>query len=725
VHDIAAVEEYLTRADIRLLTLIGPPGIGKTRLAIEALNELRGAAAGGSEVAFVDGSAFVALAPVRNPALVLGAIARALGIDERPGRPLQERLQIFLRDKRMLLTLDNFEHVLPAAPQLGQLLATAPGLTLLVTSRVALRLAGEQRFTVPALELPPLPGEARQALNALPASSSIQYPSVELFVQRARAIAPAFALTETNARAVAEICRRLDGLPLAIELAAARVAVFTPEELLARLDRRFALLTSGAVDQPIRQQTLRGALDWSYELLEAGERRLFRWLGIFVGGWTLEAAESVCVSPGSQPDLSVADGLAALLDKSLLRREDRSDGGPRFTMLETIREYARERLEQAGEFEAAQTLRLRYCLALAESAAPRSAAGEQLWLERVAQEHDNLQAALEWAIERDIADALHLAAALADFWHVRGYLSEGRQWLERVLLAADAHAESMPAASSVAAAHAKALHGAAMLAHSQEDDVRAEALFSASLALAQASGDRRRVASLLNDLGELALHRGDAQRALGLHQEGLALARAIGDERTTAQLLTGLGVALRTAGDLAAAQSRLEESIALHQRLADQRGAAWALHALGLTVQAMGDYSHALELFTQALELARSVSDRENIAWLFYALGNILLKSHDLTGAMAHFGQGARLSHALGLRQGTALNLDGLAAVYIQQGQLAQAARLLSAADAQWRQANSSYSAADDRAEHQRAVAAVRAQLDGEAFGAAWEEGQA
>ena len=461
-------------------------------------------------------------------------------------------------------------------------------------------------------------------------------------------------------------------------------------------------------------------------MLGTGEQRLFRWLGIFVGGWTLQAAESVCASPGSQPELGVADSLAALLDKSLLRREDGSNSRSRFTMLETIREYARERLEESGEFEAAQVQRLRYCLALTECAEPQpSAADEQLWLEQVAQEYDNLRAALDWAIEHDIADALRLAAALADFWHVRGYLSEGRQWLERVLLAADRHAERTPAASSVVAAHAKALHGAAMLAHSQEDDVRAEALFSASLALAQASGERRRVASLLNDLGELALHRGDTQRALAMHHEGLALARAAGDERTIAQLLTGLGVALRTAGDLAAAQNHLEESSTLHRRLADQRGAAWALHALGLTVQARGAYSQALELFTQALELARAVSDRENIAWLFYALGNLLLKSHDLTGAVAHFGQGARLSHTLGLRQGTALNLDGLAAAYIQQGQLTQAARLLSAADAQWRQANSSYSAADDRAEHQRALTALRAQLDGEAFGAAWQEGQA
>ena len=255
-YDIAAVREYLTRADVRLLTLIGPPGIGKTRLASETFNELQAAAMGGSEAAVVDGLVFVALSPVRNPALVVGAIAQALEIDERPGRPLLERLQSFLRDKRMLLALDDFEHVLPAAPQLGELLATAPGLTLLVTSRVALRLAGEQRLTVPALALPPLPDEGPEASNALHASSSIEYPSVELFVQRARAIAPTFALTETNARVVAEICRRLDGLPLAIELAAARVAVFTPEELLARLDRRFALLTSGAVDLPIRQQTL-------------------------------------------------------------------------------------------------------------------------------------------------------------------------------------------------------------------------------------------------------------------------------------------------------------------------------------------------------------------------------------------------------------------------------------------------------------------------------------
>jgi predicted ATPase/transcriptional regulator with XRE-family HTH domain len=466
--DVAAVREMLLRGDVRLLTLSGAPGIGKTRLSLQVATELRDAPSTlsppseqtGSGQAFADGVYFIPLAPLSDPGLVIATIAQTLGVVERAGQSVRERLSAELREKQLLLLLDNVEHVLTAAPQLAELLAAAPRLTLLVTSRVALRLVGEQRFTVPPLAVPLLPleaggkmkGEADHASDALHPASLIRYPSVALFVQRARALLPAFALTAANAPAIAAICRRLDGLPLAIELAATRINLFTPQELFARLEQRFALLTAGTLDMPTRQQTLRRAIDWSYELLNEDEQTLFRRLGVFVGGCTLDAIEAVLATEGRgrsdqsatavrSPQSSALDGLAALIDKSLLQRKDGSDGRSRFTMLETIREYARERLAEAGELERAQERHLAYELALAEAAEPLlSTSDQQVGLARLEQDHDNLRAALDWAVDYDPEGALRLSGALAQFWLTRGHLSEGRQWIERALAGADARA---------------------------------------------------------------------------------------------------------------------------------------------------------------------------------------------------------------------------------------------------------------------------------------------
>ncbi len=704
VADVAAVRELLLHSDARLLTLTGAPGIGKTRLALRAVAELHDA--------FADGVVFVSLAPIRDPELVLATIARALELTELPGQPVLERLQTYLRDRQTLLVLDNFEQVLKAAPQLAELLAAAPRLTLLITSRVALHLSGEQRFVVSPLALPDV---QQLSAGALLATTLAHYAAIELFAARARALAPGFALTVANATAVATICTRLDGLPLAIELAAARVAVFTPQEVLARLDQRFALLIGGAVDLPTRQQTLRRAIDWSYELLGAREQVLFRRLGAFVDGCTLDAIRAACDTADSL-EVDVLEGVTALLDKSLLQRTDDADGRSRFRMLETIREYALEKLAEAGELKRVQEHHLAYYLMFVEAAEPQIFTSDQLvWLDRLDQEHGNLRSALAWAVDHDAAGALRLGAALTDFWHLRGYLSEGRQWLERVLTIAD----------TPIAARIKALHGAGMLAHSQEDDIHAEALYTESLLLAQAHGDQRRIAILLNDLGEMALHRDDTQRAMTLHLQALVLARSLGDQHTIAQLLSGLGIVLHKVGQLEAAMAHLEESLAIHQRLDDQRGIAWSLHGLGLVAQGSGAYSRAAELFTQALELARAVDDHENMTWMLYALACVMLHERDLAGATTRFGESARLAHGLGLRQGLALNLDGLATVRIQQRAPLQAARLLSVANVQWKHATSSYGVAAVRAEHERAILAARAQLDEAAFAAAWAEGRA
>ena len=751
--DVAAVCDLLRRnpdqgkgSDTRLLTLTGAPGIGKTRLGRQVATQLRDA--------FADGVWLISLAPLRDPSLVLATITQTLGIAERTGVSLLERLTAYLRDRQMLLILDNFEHVLPAAPQLAALLAAAPQLQLLVTSRVALRLAGEQRYAVPALALPPTTDDRRPTTTDDAPDGVVgrrwsvvdRYAAVELFIQRARTIHPHFALTEKNAPAVAAICVRLDGLPLAIELAATRVNLFTPQELLTRLGRRFALLTTGALDVPPRQQTLRRAIDWSYALLDEAERTLFRQLGVFVGGWTLEAAEAVAselrienekLRMGATPDqfsirnsqFSIFDALAALVDQSLVRRDEGSDGRSRFTMLETVREYALESLAQAGELETTQQRHLAYYLALAEQAGTRLAASDQLlWLDRLEQDHDNLRAALAWAIDHQPEVALQLAGAMTEFWDTRCYHSEGRRWLDQVLdlrsamlgseLPNDAQAKAHNRTSNIV----RALHGAGRLAHAQEDNLRAQMLFTEGLALARTLGDPRRIALLLSDLSELALHQGDTEHAMNLYTEGLALAHAADDRSVIARLLLGLGDLALTRGDQRDAASYYAESLALGQAINDRRGIVWALHALGKLALVEQAWQRAAELFAEGLALAREVGDRENTAWLLYHTGLMALEQHDLAGATARFVESARLLHVLGAGQGVALNLVGLATMMVQHGDLAQAARLLSVAEAQHWVASGSWWVAADQATYDRAVATVQARIDATTFATVWAE---
>jgi predicted ATPase/class 3 adenylate cyclase len=534
-RELEALGTLLRREEVRLVTLTGPGGTGKTRLGFQVAAELLDD--------FPDGVFFVDLAPITDPGLVTSTIAQTLGVREAGSQPLLNNLKACLREKQLLLLLDNFEQVLAAAPLVADLLAAAPRLKVLVTSRALLRLRGEKSFPVPPLTAPPavdgqwlrVDGPAKSKTGILSGPSTMhhrlaqrapaisQYPAVELFIQRARDAQPDFAVTNENAPAVAEICHRLDGLPLAIELAAARIRLFPPRAMLPRLGSRLKLLIAGARDLPARQQTLRSAIAWSYDLLEPAEQKLFRRLAVFVGGCSLEAAEAVG-SAGGDLEIDVVDGAEALVSQHLLQQREGADGEPRFGMLETIREYGLEQLEASGEAEAIRRQHRDWYLALAEHA-ERGLYGENQtgWFDRLEREHDNLRAALAWTrAQGQSEEGLRLGRALKEFWYVRGYLAEGREQLAKLL--------ALPGAEVRTAARAKALHGAGGLANRQLELGPARALLEENLALFRDLGDQGNIARALRILGEVACGRGDYEEARAFIEESLAILRELGDK---------------------------------------------------------------------------------------------------------------------------------------------------------------------------------------------------
>lgn len=642
---IHQVMDLLLRADVRLATLTGPGGIGKTRLALQAAAELVDA--------FADGVYLVALGLIADPELVVGTIAQTLGLRELGSAAPEENLKVYLADKHVLLVLDNFEQVVGAGPHVMDLLVACPQIKVLATSRTALHLRGEHEFAVPPLALP-----ARQM--ARPGSGVTdsdlaglaQYAAVALFIERAQAVKHDFVVTSANAPAIAEICARLDGLPLAIELAAARVRLLPPQALLARLSSRLKLLTGGPRDLPERQQTLRNTIAWSYDLLAPQEQALFRRLAVFADGCTLEAAEAVCAAPeGTQPlAVDVLDGLDSLVAQSLLRQQEPGatdatdeDAEPRFRMLETIREYGLEQLRASGEAEALQQAHLAYFGALAEQAVRQfHGSGEVTWFDLLGREHDNFRAALAWTREHaEATGGLRLSGALAYFWFSRGYLSEGREWLESLLALAGASQARTAGQEDQAVPPlvlARALYGAGDLAVWQGEYDHATVRLKQSLALAREVGDLGLAADALNRMGIAAACQDDMETAAQSWEEGLALARELDDPVHLEGPLNNLGEVAFIQGDLERAAAYYEESLTYTRRAGDRAGLHVMLGNLGNVARRQGDLAKAAALYHEALEHARDLGDPRSITECLEGVAMVLVAS----------GDGARAARLLG-----------------------------------------------------------------------------
>jgi predicted ATPase/DNA-binding winged helix-turn-helix (wHTH) protein len=700
--EAAAVEKLLRREDVRLVTLTGPGGSGKTRLALHVVSRLLDECPAGVF--------FVALEPITDPHLVISTIAQTLGVKEAGGTTLIESLKSFLRYERVLLILDNFEQVISAAPLLSSLLTATLHLKMLVTSRAALRLSGEHEFQVPPLLLPNLGGAAS------PAHELLQYTSVELFVQRAMAAKSDFLLTERNAHAVAEICIQLDGLPLAIELAAARIKLLPPQAMLVRLETPFKLLTGGARNLPMRQQTMSGTIAWSYDLLTEAEQRLFRRLSVFVGGATLAAAEAVC-NPTGDLGLDVHDGVASLVDNSLLRQLEQAGGEPRFVMLETIREYGLERLKESGELAAIQQQHAHYFLRLAEEADPELG-GAQLtfWLEQLEEEYDNLRAVLRWsAAHKEEETALRLVGSLWWFWYLHGHYCEGREWVNKIL------PRSSPKPSVY---RARALIGAGVLAFLPCEYALAGDYLDQGLALARELNDRTSMALALQVLGSVAREQGHYAQAVARHRESLALWRELDDKRGIARSLNYIGFAAWLHGDFAETTACCEVALGLLREQGDKEGVVWALLNLATVAQYTAAYERATTLGEESLALSRAIGYKEGIAWSLCLLGEVLFRSRSYAHAAAMLQEGLRLQYELGDRWRVASMLESLGGLADVTGQRRQAVWLFAAAEALRETVGTPLPPVEQPA-RDRHVTSLRAALSAAEFAAHWAEGRA
>ena len=641
-----------------MLTLTGPGGVGKTRLALAV------AAALGQ--AFADGVVFVPLAPIRDPGLVSSAIAQAIGVREPRSGQLDEALRDHLLRRELLLLLDNFEHILPSAPLVTDLLSTCHRLKMLVTSRTALHVYGEHDLRVSTF---PLPDPTQVSVVGELASNE----AVRLFTTRARAVQDDFTLTAENVAAVAGICRRLDGLPLAIELAAARSRLLSPQALLDRLDHRLTLLTGGAQGQPERLRSMREAIDWSHDLLSEAEQLLFRRLAVFVDGCTIDAAEVVAgeKARGDIPaNQHVLDIIASLLDKSLLCRIDHNDGEPRFGMLETIREFALDRLTASGEEEQTRRRHAEYFLALAERSEPGFyGPGQAESVALLTREHANIRAALAWTLEAgDASTGLRLAVTLGRFWHVGGHLGERQRWLERAL-------EGSPDAPATLRAKALRLLGDG--AWDTGDPAEAQDFYDRSLALAHEANDRLRIAEALMGVGALAAEqRGDFAAAETHLAQSVALREEIGDRWGAALTRLNLAEIATARGDRVTARSLIEAALASWQTLDYRQGIGRALYMLAQMDEERGDTAAAFARYEESLAVWRVVGYRAGVAEAAESAGWLSLGRGEHAAATSLFAESLDIWREMGSRRGIAPSLEGCAALAVVSGQPEIALRL-------------------------------------------------
>ena len=700
--EAAAVKELLLRQDVRLVTVTGPGGIGKTRLAVEV--------ASGLAESFFGGIHYVPLSPLSDPGLIASVIVQTMGIGEAGGQSPLEILKRNLQDSLrapMLLLLDNFEHLIPAAPIVAELLVMGPYLKVLVTSRAALHVYGEHEFPVPPLALPD-----SRSISSVEVLS--QYPAVALFVQRAVAAKPNFELNRENAPAIIEICARLDGLPLAIELAAARIKVLSPSSMLTRLASRLQLLTGGARDLPQRQQTLRAAMNWSYDLLNAAEQKLFRRLSVFVGGCTLEGVEGVCDTKGDL-ELDLLDGMASMVDKSLVQQVEQAKSESRFVMLETIRDYALEKLEASGEAGMTKRAHAAYCLVLAEEEATEQRDAE--WLERFALDHDNFRAGLEWLTETGDAEwGLRLGTALFRFWEIREYLAEGRDRLGRLLKLAGAAAPTK--------ARARTLFAAGVLAGGQGDYASADTLISESRNIARQLGDTSGVAVSLNALAVSARDRGDIVIAHALFEESLVLWRELGDQKAVARSLSNLANVVKLQGDYDRAHSLYGECLSIFRRLGDRTGVAWSLNYQGDVARDQGDSAAARTLYEDGLGIFRELGDRWGIAGTLADLGSLAREQRNYPRAHSLYRESIKVFQELGHKRGIARLLECFACSASAQFQAERSLRLAGAAAALRQNIGAPLTPAE-QAKLEASLDAARHAMTNTAGATAWLEGWA